>query len=237
MNQFDIKKLVATPKSWHMIRALGGIGILCSFLIVFAFQVTLPIIEKNKTEYLEKSIFNVLPGATSRVTYKITDDNNVELMQSEEPKVRKVYAGYNDQGKLVGIAIEASGQGFQDVIRLIYGYSPEKKAVIGFTVLESKETPGLGDKIEKDPVFLSNFEALDVSLTDGGSAPKNPIEMVKPGSKKNLWQIEAITGATISSRAVTKILKQSTEEFIPIIEKNLEKFIGGSTSRKKEETS
>lgn len=230
MNESDLKKLVAQASSWHMIRALGGIGILCSFLIVFAFQVTLPIIEKNRTEYLEKSIFNVLPGATSRVTYKITDDNNIEIMQTDEAKARKVYAGYNDQGELVGIAIEASGQGFQDVIRLIYGYSPEKKAVIGFTVLESKETPGLGDKIEKDPTFLSNFEALDVSLTDDGSAPKNPIEMAKSGSKQKPWQIEAITGATISCRAVTKILMESTETFIPIIEKNLQKFKRDETS-------
>lgn len=230
MSEFDLKKLVAQASSWEMIRALGGIGILCSILIVFAFQFTLPIIEKNKTEYLEKSIFNVLVGATSRVTYKITDDNNVELMQTDEPKTRKVYAGYNDSGELVGIAIEASGQGFQDVIRLLYGYSPEKKAVIGFTVLESKETPGLGDKIQNDPAFLRNFETLDVSLNDNGSAPKNPIEMAKSGSKHNPWQIEAITGATISSRAVTKIMKQSTEEFIPIIEKNLQKFKRDETS-------
>ena len=128
MNDFDLKKFMAQASSWEMIRALGGIGILCSLLIVFAFQVTLPIIEKNKTEYLEKSIFNVLPGATSRVTYKITEDKNVELMQAEEPRTRKVYAGYNSQGELVGIAIEASGQGFQDVIRILYGYSPEKKS-------------------------------------------------------------------------------------------------------------
>ena len=230
MNEFDLKKLVARASSWEMIRALGGIGILCSLLIVFAFQVTLPIIEKNKTEYLEKSIFNVLPGAASRVTYKITDDNNVEIIETDETNVKKIYAGYSNQGELIGIAIEARGQGFQDVIRLLYGYSPERKAVIGFTVLESKETPGLGDKIEKDPVFLSNFEALDVSLTDDGSTPKNPIEMVKSGNKHNPWQIEAITGATISSRAVTKILKQSTEEFIPIIERNLEKFKRDETS-------
>jgi electron transport complex protein RnfG len=230
MNDFDLKKFMAQASSWEMIRALGGIGILCSLLIVFAFQVTLPIIEKNKTEYLEKSIFNVLPGATSRVTYKITDDNNIEPIQVDEPKARKVYAGYNDQGELVGIAIEASGQGFQDVIRILYGYSPDKKAVIGFTVLESKETPGLGDKIQSDPTFLSNFEALDVTLTDDGSAIKNPIEMAKSGNKHNPWQIEAITGATISSRAVTKILNQSTEEYIPIIEKNLQIFKRDETS-------
>ena len=96
--------------------------------------------------------------------------------------------------------------------------------------MESKETPGLGDKIQSDPTFLSNFEALDVRLTDDGSAIKNPIEMAKNGNKHNPWQIEAITGATISSRAVTKILNQSTEEYIPIIEKNLKIFKRDETS-------
>jgi electron transport complex protein RnfG len=230
MNEIDIKQMVAQPKSWQMIRALGGIGILCSLLIVATFKLTLPIIEENKAEYLEKSIFNVLPGATNKITYKIINDNDVEIMEADEPNVRKVYAGYDDNGELVGIAIEAHGMGFQDVIRMLYGYSPEKEAVIGIQVLESKETPGLGDKIEKDPQFLQNFEALDVSLTKDGSAPQNPIQMAKNGEKQHPWQIEAITGATISSRAVTKILKESTAEYIPIIEKNIEKFKRNETS-------
>lgn len=230
MNEFDLKKLVAQASSWEMIRALGGIGVLCSLLIVFTFKVTLPVIEKNKAEYLEQSIFNVLPGATNKITYRITDNNDIEQTDVNESGVRKVYAGYDDRGDLVGIAVEASGQGFQDVVHVIYGYSPERKAVVGFAVLESKETPGLGDKIQNDPAFLGNFEALDVSLTDNASVPKNPIEMVKNGEKHNPWEIEAITGATISSRAVTKILKQSTEEYIPIIEQNLEKFKRNETS-------
>ena len=50
---------------------------------------------------------------------------------------RYVYAGYDARNRLVGVALEAAGQGFQDTIRFIYGYSPEKQAVVGFVVLES----------------------------------------------------------------------------------------------------
>jgi len=81
--------------------------------------------------------------------------------------------------------------------------------------LESKETPGLGDKIDKDPLFLKNFEALDVKL----SSPKlniiNDIEVVKRGSKQHPWQIDAITGATISSKAIGKILQESNKSNLP----------------------
>ncbi len=76
-----------------------------------------------------------------------------------------VYAGYDENDKLVGVAVEASGQGFADILRILYGYDPDKQKIVGFYVLESKETPGLGDKIEKDLNFLANFKALDVSLS------------------------------------------------------------------------
>ena len=44
--------------------------------------------------------------------------------------------------------------GYQDVIRVLYGYSFAEEAVVGIRVLESKETPGLGTRIETDPDFL-----------------------------------------------------------------------------------
>jgi electron transport complex protein RnfG len=86
--------------------------------------------------------------------------------------------------------------------------------------LESKETPGLGDKIEKDAGFHANFAALDVSLTDDFSAPRNTIITVKAGHKKNPWEVDGITGATISSRAIGNILAASTRQTVPLIFKN-----------------
>ena len=59
------------PNSWHMVRALGGVGILCSLLIVLTFQATLPVIEKNKAAALEQAIFKVLPGATQKAVFVV----------------------------------------------------------------------------------------------------------------------------------------------------------------------
>ena len=85
-------------------------------------------------------------------------------------------------------------------------------------MLESKETPGLGDKIEKEDFFLANFEALDVSLEDDGRTIANPIKAVKQGEKVNPWEVDGITGATISSVAIADMLRQSTAEWIPDLE-------------------
>ncbi|MFQ5629354.1 MAG: FMN-binding protein [bacterium] len=224
MNETDGQATVAAPKSWHMIRAMGGIGLLCGLLIVLTYEATLPTITRKKAEYLEKAIYKVLPGAQSSRAYRLKDDGSFEPFSGDVAKEQVVYAGFDVQNQLVGIAVEASGQGFQDAIRILYGYSPEKQVVVGIAVLESKETPGLGDKIEKDPGFLKNFEALDVSLTADGAQIAHPIVPVKHGTKANPWEIDAITGATISSKAIANILQQSTGVWIPLIAGNTERF-------------
>jgi electron transport complex protein RnfG len=215
------------PASKKMISAMGTVGLLAAALIVFTFQVTFPYIKENKARLLEKAIFEVVPGAETKQTFKITDSGDIVPLEGEDAKAFKLYACYGKGGEMVGVAVEARGQGFQDVIRIIYGYSPEKQAVVGMKVLQSTETPGLGDKIEKDPEFLSNFEVLDVRLNEQKNGLGHPVEMVKSGQKTQPWQISAITGATISSKAITKMLRESTEKNIPFIENHLSKFEGG----------
>jgi electron transport complex protein RnfG len=82
----------------------------------------------------------------------------------------------------------------------------------------------LGDKIETDPDFLANFERLAVALTDDLAAIAHPIEFVKKGQKQEPWQIDGITGATISSKAIAGILSGSTAYWIPRIRRNLDDF-------------
>ena len=60
-------------------------------------------------------------------------------------------------GKLIGVAVEAMGQGYADTIHFLYGYDPINQRIIGFKVLESKETPGIGSRIETDKRFFFFF--------------------------------------------------------------------------------
>jgi electron transport complex protein RnfG len=212
------------PSTWHMYRAMVGIGILCGLLIVGVFEMTRPVIERNRAEALQRAIFQVLPEASSSKTFRLEGEDGFALHDGEAAGMQLVHAGYDDRQQLIGVAIEAQGMGYQDVIRVIYGYSFEKDAVTGIRVLESKETPGLGTKIETDPGFLKNFERLDVTLTDDLSALANPIEFVKPGKKEQPWQVDGITGATISSTAIANILSASTSYWIPRIRRALDDF-------------
>ena len=128
------------------------------------------------------------------------------------------------------IALEAAKMGYQDTIRVLYGVSLERQAVIGMAVLASLETPGLGDKIETDPTFRANFEALDVRLDAAGDAVANPIVFVKSGEKTDPWQVDGITGATISSRAIAEMLAESTAFWMPRLQGQRDVLVQGDAS-------
>lgn len=224
----ESNKIQAAPadNSLIMLRAMVGIGLLCALMIVLTFEGTKPVIKENRAEALQQAIFQVLPGAATAQTFRLEENNEFVRVDQEEVKEGElVYAGYDENGGLVGVAIEAAGQGYADIIRILYGYDPKQQEVIGFYVLESKETPGLGDKIEKEPFFLDNFEGLDVTLNEEKTGLKNEVVTVKQGEKENPWEVEGITGATISSRAIGDIIDESAARWAPLIYKNTEDFV------------
>lgn len=213
---------IGVAPAWPMVRAMVGVGLGCGLLIVVVYQLTKPVIARNRAAALERAIFEVLPEARSSESLQFVDGRFGPLRGGQPGEV--VHAGYDEQGRLVGLALEARGMGYQDEIHVLYGYAPDAQAVIGIQVLSSRETPGLGDRIETDEDFLRNFEQLDVSVVASGSEIANPIETVKHGEKKHAWQIDGITGATVSSVAIGKILRRDTERWIPVVRERLSDF-------------
>jgi electron transport complex protein RnfG len=213
-----------TPRSGPMLRAMVGVGLACGLLIVSVYVGTLPTIERNRQEALERAILQVLPSARSHATFVFDAAEGFRPATAQAAAGPRVHAGYDGEGRLVGLAVEAEGMGYQDVIQLLYGYSLEQDAIVGVRVLGSRETPGLGDRIETDPAFLQNFERLDVSLAADGEALAHAIEFVKPGAKQHAWQVDGITGATISSQAIAGILGRSASWWIPRIRRGLDDF-------------
>ena len=71
----------------------------------------------------------------------------------------KIYVAFDDDGKLKGVALASGAQGYQDIVKLLYGYDLECECVRGIKILKMTETPGLGDKIYKDEEFVANHTA------------------------------------------------------------------------------
>ncbi|MBF0280171.1 MAG: FMN-binding protein [SAR324 cluster bacterium] len=204
------------PSSFRLIATLGIAGLFSGLVLVGVYLSTLPIIEANKAKALKEAVFHVVPGCQSFQTLLFVNGKlllekaeNSENKEKQSGEVEKIFACYDQEKVLQGFAIPGSEPGFQDLIQGIFGYQAEKKIIIGFEVLESRETPGLGDKIIKDKNFIANFTALSV-------VPE--LVPVKPGSKQKKNQVETITGATISSKAVVRLLQNSINRWRPAIE-------------------
>lgn len=91
----------------------------------------------------------------------------------------------------------------------------DKQAITGIGVISMRETPGIGDKILTDRAFLQNFEALDVRLSADLQSPANAVKTVKHGTKTSPWQIDAIAGATVTSKAVGRGLTNPRRSCCP----------------------
>ncbi|MDZ7783875.1 MAG: FMN-binding protein [Halioglobus sp.] len=143
-------------------------------------------------------MFVVLPGVREFRALRLDNSANWPRRRTQRPGL---YAGYDADGGLVGVAIEARGMGYQDDIRLLYGDRPDTQRIVGLEVLQSRETPGLGSRIESHASFLESFRSLDVSLAADGATLRHPIVLVDEGDKSRPWEVDGITGATVSARA------------------------------------
>lgn len=197
---------VKEPGAVRLIVTLTLAGLIAGLALVAVYLATKPAIERNRAEALERAILGVVPGSSGFATMRREGDQLtiVEGRPAEGDEV--VYAALDDAGALVGWAIPGKGPGFMDTIALIYGFDSERRVVVGVQVLESRETPGLGDKIAYDPQFLSNFEALEVEPT-----------IVPVGSDPGPNEVDTISGATISCKAVVNILNATLERWKPVL--------------------
>lgn len=189
--------------SARLVLTLALAGLISGAAIIGIYEFTLPTITMNKARELREAVFKVVPGVTQMQQLVYRDGELIAATEAGKDE-KPVYAGYDDEGVFVGYAIPAAGPGFQDTIGLLYGFKPERQLVTGMEILESRETPGLGDKIYKDADFVANFKQL---LID----PE--IVVVKKGKKTGPNVVDAITGATISSKAVVRIINETHVEW------------------------
>jgi electron transport complex protein RnfG len=199
-----------------LIRALGIVSAVCGLIIVGTYQSTLPAANANRRIATERAVFKVVPSAKSIAEFNALPGGGIAPAAGETPAgALKFYAAYDDAGQLAGIAAEGAAKGYADIVRVMFGYNPGCQCITAIGVVSMRETPGIGDKIYTDKDFLANFKALDVKLNADLSALANEVKVVKHGTKSQSWQIDAIAGATITSRAVGKGINDAAQLLLP----------------------
>ena len=196
--------------TFRLVATLAVAGALAGLLIVMVNLHTKPIIDAYRAEQLRLAVYEVLPGvANYRTLYRVDDALLPEVPEGAKAgDFRQAYVGYDEGGEIVGVATSRGESGFADVVLVIFGFEPDTGILLGMKVLESKETPGLGDKIFKDLDFVQQFF----------DRPQTPLVALKEGTGKGLpGEIDAITGATKSSKVVVSIINNGIADWQPLL--------------------
>lgn len=169
-----------------------------------------PKIEENKLkETLEKVPVVILGQA--RADELAAKDQSLTItpktVSVDKQGITKFYTLYRadfTDGKTAGWVVKTSGQGYADRIELLVGMDQDAKNVTGLFILDQKETPGLGNKIVED-AWRAQYS---------GQSTATPFTVVKL-PKGGVNEIDAISGATISSDAVTNLVNQAVSDLKP----------------------
>jgi Na+-translocating ferredoxin:NAD+ oxidoreductase subunit G len=194
--------------SFKLLATLALAGAAAGLLVVAVYRATLPTIEKYAAVKEANAVREVLKSATRWDTLYLVNDALTKTpdARADRKSLPRAYLGFDASGRELGAAITAQEPGFQEEVLLMIGFEPATGTLIGFKVVDEKETPGLGDKIERDTSFSGQFPGR---LT--------PLEGVKARTGDNKHQVQTITGATISSRAVVRIINHAVERWQPLL--------------------
>lgn len=174
-------------KMIRLVITLTVIGIISALLLSAVYEWTSPHIERHQREQKERAILEVIPEAVEYQEKEIND--------------KIFYEGFDDTGRFVGVAREKAGRGFQDRINVLIGADPHTEKIYGIMILQHQETPGLGARITEDN-FKSYFE----------DKPFGEYELVQPGVEAGDYQVETISGATMTSEYIIEIVENAVKE-------------------------
>lgn len=165
-----------------------------ALLLAFVNDKTAPIIAVNESINRQNALKKVINAETFE-DIELTDDLK-SIAKKYGCELNGVYSAKDADGKSVGICSILSGSGYDSGLQIAVGADSEQKAS-GIEIISSNETPGLGQNASK-PAFREQF-----------IGKKAGIGVVKSGADDT--QINALSGATLTSNGVTRIVNAALE--------------------------
>jgi electron transport complex protein RnfG len=181
-----------------MIVVLTLICVASALSLGFLYLATKEKIEGETKKVIEESLARVLPDADPQEFEKVDT-------KTKDGKAFVYYKAYDKEKNLIGYAATGKAKGYSSEIVVMIGVDNELKKFKGLKVLVQQETPGLGTQCQEEKVDKKLWAPMDdpgkpQCWTDQFAGKE--IEGLKVVKEKNDKDIVAITGATITSKAV-----------------------------------
>jgi Na+-translocating ferredoxin:NAD+ oxidoreductase subunit G len=209
------------PSVLRIQAVLVTIALVSGLAIATVHEWTRPMVQAQRGGLLGNAALEVLPGAVSYRIYARGADGSLEPHPGGEGA--ELFVGLDDQGRAVGAAIVGSGMGYADTIQLVYGLDPAAARLLGMRVVASRETPGLGSLIVDDPRFVGGFTQVVLQFDEGGELQSL---RVRDEPQYERGEIDTLTGATVSARAVARIINRSLAEWLPLLRASYAELTG-----------
>ncbi len=187
--------------------------VVLTILSVFSGGV-LAYIRNNTQERIENQVLEFVKGPAIRAIFEGAGNNPIadRFTLKDGDVERTFFVGVFD-GEPRGVAFETAGKGYGGDVGLMVGIDVKDNQLMGVSVTTHGETPGMGAKAKSDPSFAAQFKGL---------ALEQPVAVTQDGGS-----ISAISGATITSRAVSSAATDADKIYQKLktqIADNLKKF-------------
>jgi electron transport complex protein RnfG len=177
----------------NMVVVLVGCALVVGAVLAWVNHITSgPIAQKA-----EKTLADGIKTVMGTSDLKVVANDTVKSTIDNKEAVFVVHKASNAQGQELGAAVESTTMGFGGDLKVLVGFDKEGK-ILGYTILQTSETPGLGAKADKW------FQHDGKGSVIGMSPAKGDLTVKKDGG-----QVDAITASTITSRAFLKAVNQA----------------------------
>ncbi len=195
-------------------------SIVFMFVLTFVFAAVVSAVKAHNEERIQINQQVKLQRVILKVLGVPVDEKapNRGVIQAFERRVKAIevkqqtlYVGYGEGGKqITGYAFPVGGAGFWGPVYGMVSVDPEASRIMGIAFYRHSETPGLGARIT-EPWFTKQFAGLPLFPVEGDKK----IFFLKPaGPGKGPNELDAITGATGTSRAVETFVNRDLDRFL-----------------------
>ena len=181
----------------NMTLVLTGVAVVMGGILAFVNHLTEGPIAQQKEKALADGIKTVM--VCNDLVVAKTDEVKQNDAKGKE-QVFKIYQVKDTQGKELGAAVESTTMGFGGDLKVLVGFDA-KGTILGYTLLEHAETPGLGAKADQ---WFQKGQKGDII----GKLPVQPLTVSKDGG-----QVDAITASTITSRAFLNAVNNAYQAY------------------------
>ena len=210
-----MKKLKSTLTNMVLVLVLAAL--ITGSLLAFVNHIT----EKPIQQQAEKALADGIQNVMNNKGLQVTANDTVKQQFEGKECIFVVHKVANKDGNNLGAAVESSTQGFGGDLKVLVGFDTGGN-ILGYTILETNETPGLGAKA--DQWFQKDGKGNII----GKHPDKNKLAVTKGGE----GEIDAITASTITSRAFLKAVNQAYQAYK---EKKVDSYSGASKQHKQKE--